>query len=104
MGIDVENNIYSPLGPGSLRIAVTAEDDIARSIARLAVLSLDSATASTVPTYVRIAGQNVSYEEIRDAVARVKGVPKGEIKSYDLHEYKKKLQASPSDFIMDYVR
>ncbi|RPD57576.1 NAD(P)-binding protein [Lentinus tigrinus ALCF2SS1-7] len=104
LGIDIEKNIYSPLGPGSLRIAVTAEDDIARSIARLAILSLDPTTASTVPTYVRITGQNVSYEEIRDTVARVKGVPKGEIKTYDLDEYKKNLQAKPSTFIMDYVR
>ena len=104
VGIDIENNVYSPLGPGTLRIAVTAEDDIARSIARLAILSLDPQTAAEVPTYVRIAGQNVSYEEIRDAVARIKGVPKGEIKSCDLDEYKRNLQASPSNFIMDYVR
>ena len=104
VGIDIENNVYSPLGPGTLRIAVTAEDDIARSIARLAILSLDPQTAAEVPTYVRIAGQNVSYEEIRDAVARIKGVSKGEIKTYDLDEYKRNLQANPSNFIMDYVR
>ncbi len=104
VGIDIEKNVYSPLGPASLRIAVTHEDDIARSVARLAILSLDPATASTVPNHVRISGQNVSYEEIRDAVARVKGVPKGEIKSYDLDEYKKNLKANPSNFIMDFVR
>ncbi|KAI0689356.1 hypothetical protein C8T65DRAFT_711807 [Cerioporus squamosus] len=104
LGIDIERNVYSPLGPASLRIAVTHEDDIARSVARLAILSLDPATAATVPNHVRISGQNVSYEDIRDAVARVKGVPKGEIKSYDLDEYKKNLKANPSNFIMDFVR
>ncbi|KAI0690293.1 hypothetical protein C8T65DRAFT_745886 [Cerioporus squamosus] len=95
LGIDIENNVYTPLGSASNRIATTAEEDIARSIAQLAILSLDPATASTVPTNLRIAGQNVNYEEIRDAVSRVKGVPKGEIKSKSLEEFVNNLKAEP---------
>ncbi len=103
MGIDIEKNVYTSLGPASNRIATTAEVDIARSIAQLALLSLDPATASTVPTNLRIAGQNVSYEEIRDAVARVKGVPKGEIRSKSLEEFNNNLKANPSNNVLDYI-
>ena len=104
VGIDIENNVYSPLGPGSIRIATTAEDDIARSLAQLAILSLDPATASTVPANLRIAGQNVSYEEIRDAVSRVEGVPKGEIKSLSLEEFNRNLRKNPTTNVLDYIR
>ncbi|TFK80642.1 hypothetical protein K466DRAFT_558868 [Polyporus arcularius HHB13444] len=103
LGIDVEKNVYTSLGPASNRIATTAGDDIGRSVARLAVLSLDPATASTVPTDLRIAGQNVSYEEIRDAVARVKGVPKGEIRSKSLEEFNSNLKAHPTGNVLDYI-
>ncbi len=103
MGIDIEKNVYTSLGPASNRVATTAGDDIGRSVARLAVLSLDPATASTVPTDLRIAGQNVSYEEIRDAVARVKGVPKGEIRSKSLEEFNNNLKAHPTGNVLDYI-
>ena len=76
VGIDIENNVYTALGASSSRIAVTAEDDIAHSIAQLAILALDPATASNLPTYPRISGLAVSYDDIRDAIARVEGVPK----------------------------
>lgn len=105
MGIDVEKNVYTPLGPGSVRVATTAEVDIARSVAWLAVLSLDPATASSVPDELRIAGQNPSFEEIRDAVARVKGVPKGEIHSEDLKAFKDNLRAhAETSNVFDYIR
>ena len=76
VGIDIENNVYTSLGPSSVRFATTAEEDIARSIAQLAILALDPATASNVPTYPSISGLTVSYDDIRDAIARVEGVPK----------------------------
>ncbi|RPD57559.1 NAD(P)-binding protein [Lentinus tigrinus ALCF2SS1-6] len=103
LGIDIENNVYTPLGSGSVRFATTAEDDIARSIAQLAILSLDPETASTVPTDIRIAGQIVSHEEVRDAVARVKGVPKGEIRSRSLEQFNNNLKANPNDNVLDYI-
>ncbi|RDX47845.1 hypothetical protein OH76DRAFT_1419308 [Lentinus brumalis] len=104
LGIDIENNVYTPLGSASTRLATTAEDDIARAVAQLAILSLDPATASRVPAHARIAGQNVSYEEIRDAVSRIKGVPKGEIKSKNLEEFNSNLKANPNDNLLDYIR
>ena len=103
VGIDIENNVYTSLGPSSVRFATTAEEDIARSIAQLAILSLDPATASTVPTDLRIAGQNVSYEEIRDAVACVKGVPKGQLRSRSLEQFDSNLKENPTDNILDYI-
>ncbi|TFK84562.1 NAD(P)-binding protein [Polyporus arcularius HHB13444] len=104
LGIDIENNVYTPLGSASTRLATTAEDDIARAVAQLAILSLDPATASRVPAHARIAGQNVSYEEIRDAVSRIKGVPKGEIKNKNLEEFNSNLKANPNDNLLDYIR
>ncbi|RPD57558.1 NAD(P)-binding protein [Lentinus tigrinus ALCF2SS1-7] len=104
LGIDIEKNVYTPLGSERTRVATTAEDDIARSVARLAILSLDPATASTVPTDLRIAGQNVSYEEIPDAVSRVKGVPNGAIKTLDLEEFDRNLKENPNDNLLDYIR
>ncbi|KAM5534545.1 hypothetical protein V8D89_011749 [Ganoderma adspersum] len=103
LGIDVAKNVYTPLGPGTLRFATTGESDIGRSIARLAILSLDPATTAAVPSRLRITGHNVSYDEIRDIVARVKGVPKGTIKSGDVRAAKDNLRKHPSDNIMDYI-
>ena len=104
VGIDVDRNVFSPLGPGTLRLATTAESDIGRSIARLAILALDPATAASVPDVPHIAGHNFSYEELRDIVARVKGVPKGEIKSEDLKTFKDQLSKNPTNYIMDFAR
>ncbi|TBU38960.1 hypothetical protein BD309DRAFT_873284, partial [Dichomitus squalens] len=104
VGIDADNNIFSPLGPGTLRFATTAESDIGRSIARLSILALDPKIAAAVPDVPHIAGHNVSYEEIRDIVARVRGVPKGEIKSEDLKAFKENLSKNPSTHIMNYAR
>ena len=61
-------------------------------IARLTVLALDPATKGSVPNNVRVFGQNVSVEEIRDAVARMKGIPKGTIQVGDVAQVKKKLK------------
>ena len=103
MGVDIENNVYTSLGPGSIRFATTAEEDIARSIAQLAILSLDPVTDSTVPTDLHIAGQNVTHEEIRDTVERVKGVYKGELKSRSLEEMNNNLKTNPTDNILHYI-
>lgn len=103
VGLDVEKNVYTALGPGTLRFATTGESDIGRSLARLAILSLDPATAAVVPDRLRVAGHNVSYEEARDIVARVKGVPKGTIRTGDLKAAKENLSKHPTDNILDYI-
>ncbi len=95
--------MYTPLGPGTLRFATTGEGDIGRSIARLSILTLDPATAAAVPNRPRIAGHNVSYDEVRDIVARVKGVPKGAVRSGNLKAAKDNLSKHPSDNILDYI-
>ncbi|PIL35924.1 hypothetical protein GSI_01584 [Ganoderma sinense ZZ0214-1] len=103
LGIDVKKNVYTPLGPGTLRFATTGKNDIGRSVARLSILALDPATTAAVPGRLRIAGHNVSYDEIRDIVARVKGVPKGTIRSGDLKAAKENLSKHPTDNILDYI-
>ena len=103
MGIDIKKNVYTPVGPGTLRFATTAKSDIGRSVARLSIIALDPATAAAVPGKLHIAGHNVSYDEIRDIVARVKGLPKGTIRSRDLKTEKENLSKHPSDNVLDYI-
>ncbi|KAI1795638.1 hypothetical protein LXA43DRAFT_1090797 [Ganoderma leucocontextum] len=103
LGIDVDENVYTPLGPGTLRFATTGEDDIGRSLAHLSILALNPATVATVPDRVRIAGHNVSYEEVRDIVARVKGVPTGAVRSGNLKATKDNLSKHPTDNILEYI-
>ncbi|KAM5542741.1 hypothetical protein V8D89_003702 [Ganoderma adspersum] len=90
-GFDVEKNQYVCIGPPNQRVAFTSTADIGRAAARLAVLALGPATAPNVPDHVRIAGSVVSYEDVRDLVAAIKGVEKGEIRSESLEEHKKSL-------------
>ena len=103
-GVDIKQNRYIALGDPKNRFAVTSEYDIGRALARLSILALDPATSASVPEDVRIAGQNLNYEDIRDAVARVKGVSKGEIVSEDLAAHKKMLQETKDKVIFEFVR
>ncbi|KAI0755191.1 hypothetical protein C8Q80DRAFT_417048 [Daedaleopsis nitida] len=106
-GIDVANNTFRCLGSPSVKFATTDLADMGRAVAQLSVLALDPATASTVPDVLRIAGQNVSVEDIRDAVARVKGVAPGKIIVEDLTAVKNALRENfpnPPSSIVDYGR
>ncbi|KAI0717975.1 hypothetical protein C8T65DRAFT_737503 [Cerioporus squamosus] len=79
VGVDVANNTVTCYDPPSARLAVTDLADIGRAVGHISVLALDPERAATVPDIVRIAGQNVSMEDVRDAIARVKGVAPGRI-------------------------
>ena len=105
--VDLKNNKFSCLGPTSTRFAITDPADIGRAVAQLSVLALDPATAGTVPDTVRIAGQIVSMEDIRDAAARISGREPGEIVSGDLAAVKESLRKNfpnPPMSIIDYAR
>ncbi|KAI0713565.1 hypothetical protein C8Q76DRAFT_620621 [Earliella scabrosa] len=107
LGVDLMNNRYSCLGPTSARFATTDLTDIGRAVAQLSVLALDPETAGTIPDTVRIAGQVVSMEDIRDAAARVSGREPGEIVSGDLAAVKESLRKNfpnPPMSIIDYAR
>ncbi len=108
IGVDVANNTFTCFDPPSARLAVTDLADIGRAVAQLSVLGLDPKAASTVLDVVRIAGQNVSMEDVRDAVARVKGVAPGRIISLgDPAPAKKALREDYPDSqhrLLDYLR
>ncbi|KAI0324899.1 NAD(P)-binding protein [Cubamyces sp. BRFM 1775] len=95
MGVDLARNTYICVGSPGEKFTLTAAADIGRSIARLAILSLDQQTAARVPDDVRITGQAASYEEIRDTVARVKGVPPAEVTTKDLNQFKDDIIQEP---------
>lgn len=72
--LDPERKITT-YGSPSLRTAYTAKIDIGRSLVRLATLALssDPAVSSTVPEHVRIAGSNLTLQEVKVIIARESG-------------------------------
>ncbi|KAI9067979.1 NAD(P)-binding protein [Trametes sanguinea] len=104
LGVDIEKNVYSAYGLPSQKFSIASRTDVARTVARLAALALDPTTAAKVPDEVRIAAATVSHEDIRDIVARVKGVPKGEVKGDDLQQHKENLRQHPGENFIDYLR
>ena len=104
VGVDIQNNTYTVYGSPAQKLSTTALVDIGRAVGRLAILALDPKTASTVPDEVRISGDIVSYEDIRDTVARVKGVEKGTIVTKDLHALKETIRKDPGKNFLDYLK
>lgn len=98
VGFDTANLTYTSVGSSDAKTATTAKADIGRALAELALLTLNPETAASVPDDVHVAGNNVSYREVRDIVQRVRaelGVqPAGEIKlqSLDLAAFKENLK------------
>ncbi|KAI0755213.1 hypothetical protein C8Q80DRAFT_1093731 [Daedaleopsis nitida] len=106
-GIDVPRNTFRCLGSPATKFATTHPADVGRAVARLSLLALDPDPAAAVPDVLRIAGQLVSMEDIRDAVARGRGVLPGSVVSEDLGAVKDALRANypgPLENIADYVR
>ena len=94
-------NVYRCLGSPKTRFALTALADIGRAVVQLAVLVLGG--NSSVPGEVRVCGQNVSVEDIRDAVARVRGAARGPIEVGDLAAVKQRLKENQPPTMMDIV-
>ncbi|KAH9942385.1 uncharacterized protein BXZ73DRAFT_74651 [Epithele typhae] len=102
LGLDIQGNAYRSLGPATSRFSASAEVDIGRAVARLAVLALDPATAARVPGTVRLAPNTTSHAEL--AVARVRGVPRGAVEGGGLGAFKRALSEKPTDVLVDYLR
>ncbi|KAH9858412.1 NmrA-like family-domain-containing protein [Lenzites betulinus] len=106
LGFDLQNNVFTPYGPASQKFATTSKADIGRATASLSLLALDPKTAASVPDLVRIAGSIVTFEDVRDIFARVKGVPKGEIQSVDIEAAIARLRSEKGHAgnLLDYIR
>ena len=96
LGVDWEKRQMHCVGSPAPRIGMTSFVDIARALARLVQLAL--ADPRSVPDDVRIGGQFVSIEGIREAVRRVKGVQL-EIEVADAQQVRAMLKANypPTD-------
>ena len=101
---NAKTNVYTIIGPSTAKNTFTHQSDIGRSVAQVAVLALDPATAATVPAQIRVGGNILDFEQIREIVSRVKGIPKGEIVCKDLVEAKEALKKNPSPTVFDYVK
>ena len=101
---DAETNVFTIIGPSTAKNTLTHQSDIGRSVAQVAVLALDPATAATVPAKIRVAGNIVDTDELQEMVSRVKGIPKGEIVCKDLAAAKEALKKKPRPNVMDYVK
>ena len=76
LGIDWEKRTTQCVGSAEPLFGMTAFDDIARAVARVALIALDPAAAASLPEdgRVRVGGQFASVLDIKAAVKRVKGV------------------------------
>lgn len=105
VGFDLAKNVFTTYGPATQKFATTGKSDIGRAVARLAVLALDPSTSASVSDEVRIAGAITSYEDVRDITARVRGVPKGEIKVEDLAALEQSLREQKGKGgLLEYIR
>ena len=100
---DAEKNVFAIVGPSTVKNTLTHQSDIGRSVAQVAVLALDPTTAATVPSQIYIAGNVLSYEDLREIASRVQGIPKGEIVCKDIVAAKEVLKKNPSQNVLDYV-
>ncbi|RPD55669.1 NAD-P-binding protein [Lentinus tigrinus ALCF2SS1-7] len=106
IGIDIEKNTFTSYGSPSQKVTLSSLSDIGKALARLSILAIDPATSAKVPDELRIASDTLSFEEVRDVVARVKGVEKGKIVSEDLVAKKEGLKGTQSapGAILSYIR
>ncbi|PIL26832.1 hypothetical protein GSI_11095 [Ganoderma sinense ZZ0214-1] len=84
LGFDIANNEFRAYGSPAQYVSFTSLRDICRTVARLVILSTDAdacatsiAAAASVPDDVGIAGAIVTFEDVREIIARVRG-PDGE--------------------------
>jgi len=104
-GFDHAHKTFTSIGSPTQRISVTSKADVARALAELSILAL-STNAATVPNYVRISGDAISFQEAKTLLERVRAelgdTEAGEIivKSEDLESFranvKEQLQSNPN--------
>ncbi|KAM5535341.1 hypothetical protein V8D89_011026, partial [Ganoderma adspersum] len=94
LGFDLANNEFTAYGSPAQRVTFTSLRDIGRAVARLAILATNSdiGEAASVPDDVRIAGGTVTFEDVRDIVAQVRGVAPVRIRTEDLREKREMLR------------
>ncbi|EMD41175.1 hypothetical protein CERSUDRAFT_121713 [Gelatoporia subvermispora B] len=72
LGFDHRNLTYTCIGPATQRITFTSKEDIGKTLAELALLSLSPPSAERVPDHVRVAGDVKSFEDVRDIVRGIR--------------------------------
>jgi len=95
LGFDFDNRLITTFGSPESQVAYTGKDDIGRSVAQLALLSIspEPGVTASVPEHVRIVGSSRSFTEIKDIVERV--YPDRapiRVESLDLDEQREKLK------------
>lgn len=91
VGFDIDRSIFSAVGSTSTKFSVTSKSDIGRALAELSILCMSPANASEVPDHIRIAGDSISFEEVRVLVQERTG-REIELRTEDLVQYKLQLQ------------
>lgn len=88
IGFDTPNKLYTSVGPATTRTSFTSKVDIARAVARLAVLATQD--PANVPDHVRISGDAKSFAEL----AEIMGAESGDkivVEEIDWNQFKDKL-------------
>ena len=71
------------------------QPDVGRSVAQVAVLALDPATAAAVPARIRIARNIVDTDELQGMATCVNCIPKGEVVCEDIAAAKEAVMKVP---------
>ncbi|KAG8913426.1 hypothetical protein FRC00_002428 [Tulasnella sp. 408] len=96
IGLDTANRVYTVPGLPSNKFTVTSMVDVGTALARLSILASDN--PSSVPDYVRLSGDAVSFADL----AKIVGDERGEtieVKSTSAAETKQKLIDNPADLL-----
>lgn len=91
VGFNIDRSIFSAVGSTSAKFSVTSKSDIGRAVAELSILCMSPANASQVPDHIHIAGDSISFEEVRDLVQERTG-REIELRTEDLVQYKLQLK------------
>ncbi|KDQ52019.1 hypothetical protein JAAARDRAFT_40622 [Jaapia argillacea MUCL 33604] len=78
-GFDTASHLYTSVGPSSTYFTLTSKADVAKSLAVLSLLSMNSFSGATsgnragVPSEVRIAGDIVNFDLVRSIILEAQG-------------------------------
>jgi len=101
MGMDFKNRTFTAVGDPKAKGTFTSLGDIGRAVARGSILAIQD--PSSVPEYVRISGDALSFQDIADIVTKLTG-DKVEVKTIDVADFRKTLKTDDPNHFIPWLR
>ncbi|THH05095.1 hypothetical protein EW146_g9997 [Bondarzewia mesenterica] len=89
VGFDNKHKIYTSVGSPTQNFTLTSKEDIGRALIAISIRAMSP--SEDIPDHLRIAGDTVSFEDVRDTVKRHTGVDV-DLRSEDLGHYRSQLK------------